>query len=138
MAAPKDVKVTEKASDIAKNIWLAGLGAYGKAFDEAQVRYEKASKDTSRMFDELVAKGKKLEGTTTTKISKARENTSSTLEDRIAKVRQSLGFGQPTVEDLARQVEELSEKLDLIIDAIGAKPKAKASKAATRKEDAEA
>lgn len=137
MAAPKDVKVTEKASDIAKNIWLAGLGAYGKAFDEAQVRYEKVSKDTSRMFDDLVAKGKKLEGTTTTKISKARANTTSTLEDRIAKVRQSLGFGQPTIEDLAAQVAEMSEKLDLIIETIGAKPKAKASKAA-KKEEADA
>ena len=28
-------KVTDKAGEIAKNIWLAGVGAYGKAVDEA-------------------------------------------------------------------------------------------------------
>ena len=27
-------KVTDKASEIAKNIWLAGVGAYGRAVDE--------------------------------------------------------------------------------------------------------
>jgi len=121
MAAPKDV--TDKASDIAKSIWLAGLGAYGKAFDEAQERYEKVSKDTTRMFDELVAKGKKLEDTTSTKLSNARNSTTTSLEERIAKVRHNLGFGQPSVEDLARQIEVLNEKLDLIMETIGAKPK---------------
>jgi DNA-binding ferritin-like protein len=121
MAAPKDV--TDKASDIAKSIWLAGLGAYGKAFDEAHERYEKVSKDTTRMFDELVAKGKKLEDTTSTKLSNARNSTTTSLEERIAKVRHNLGFGQPGVEDLARQIDALHEKLDLIIDTIGAKPK---------------
>lgn len=135
MAAPKDVKVTEKASDIAKNIWLAGLGAYGKAFDEAQERYEKVSKDTTRLFDDLVAKGKKLEDTTSTKLSSARSTTTSTLEERIAKVRSSLGFGQPSAEDLARRIDDLSEKLDLIIETIGAKPKAK-PKAAKKDDDA--
>jgi hypothetical protein len=134
MAAPKDVKVTEKASDIAKNIWLAGLGAYGKAFDEAQERYEKVSKDSSRLFDDLVAKGKKLEGTTSTKLSNARSSTTTSLEERISKVRHSLGFGQPRVEDLAKQIEELNDKLDLIIETIGAKPKAK-PKAAKKDEE---
>jgi len=35
-------KVSDKASEIAKNIWLAGVGAYGKAVDEAQGRLERA------------------------------------------------------------------------------------------------
>ena len=35
-------KVTDKAGEIAKNIWLAGVGAYGKAVEEAQGRLEKA------------------------------------------------------------------------------------------------
>ncbi len=36
--------VSDKASEIAKNIWLAGLGAYGKTFDEAQGRLERLDK----------------------------------------------------------------------------------------------
>ena len=34
-------KVTDKAGEIAKNIWLAGVGAYGKAVEDAQGRLEK-------------------------------------------------------------------------------------------------
>ena len=34
-------KVTDKAGEIAKNIWLAGVGAYGKAVDEARAASRK-------------------------------------------------------------------------------------------------
>ncbi len=36
MSSDDKSKVTDKASEIAKNIWLAGVGAYGRAVDEAQ------------------------------------------------------------------------------------------------------
>ena len=49
-------KASDKASEIAKNIWLAGLGAYGKAFDEAHDRLDKAAKEPPRLFKELVEK----------------------------------------------------------------------------------
>jgi len=126
MTAPKDNKVTEKASDIAKSIWLAGLGAYGKAFDEAHEHYEKVSKDTAHVFDELVAKGKKIDAATSGKLSSLRETTAASLEDRIAKVRQSLGFGQISTEDLAKRIDDLDVKLDLIIATLAAKPNAAA------------
>jgi len=120
MTTPKDNKVTDKASDIAKSIWLAGLGAYGKAFDEAHERYEKVSHDTARVFDELVAKGKKIDAATSGKLSSVRETTATSLEERIAKVRQSLGFGQVSTEELAKRIDDLDAKLDLIIQTIGA------------------
>ena len=53
-------KVNE-AEEFARKIWLAGLGAYGKSFDEAQGRYEKMSVEASKMFDDLVVKGSKIE-----------------------------------------------------------------------------
>ncbi|MEC8543440.1 MAG: hypothetical protein VXY89_07775, partial [SAR324 cluster bacterium] len=46
--------------------WLAGLGAYGKAVDEAHTQYKKVTdkvekvkgaSDQSELFDELVEKG---------------------------------------------------------------------------------
>ena len=120
MTSPKDAKVTEKASDMAKSIWLAGLGAYGKVFDEAHERYEKVSKDTTRMFDELVAKGKKLEDSTSTRLSSAASSTSASLEERIARVRNSLGFGHSD-EDLAKRIDEMNDKLDLILQMLSAK-----------------
>jgi predicted nucleic acid-binding Zn-ribbon protein len=138
-----DAKVGDKAGDLAKSIWLAGLGAYGKAFDEAQGRYEKVSKETSRMFDELVVKGKKLEDDTSGKLHDAKEKSTSTLDERITKVRQSLGFGEfskdAKIDDLSAKVEELSHKLDQVLKAVGEteqKPKAARSRSASKSSEA--
>lgn len=129
-------KTTEKTSDVAKSIWLAGLGAYGKAFDEAHERYEKVSKETTRLFDELVVKGKKFEDDTQGKLIEAKEKSSTSIEDRIAKVRRNLGFGEktsPSVADISKKVDELSAKLDLLIEAVGAQSKPKKSVARSSK-----
>ena len=121
----KEIKeMAEKAGDLAKNIWLAGLGAYGKALDEAQGQYEKVSekvsKESSRLFDELVAKGKKLEGETSEKLSEVKEKSTATLEERLAQVKGSLAFTSKTAEN-ADKLDEIISKLDLLIEAMGAK-----------------
>lgn len=123
------------ATDLAKNIWLAGLGAYGKAFDEAQGRYEKVSKETSRLFDELVDKGKSLEDETSGIIHEVKERSSSSLDERIVKVRQSLGFGEYSkdakLDELNEKVDELASKLDKImavLDSQAATDKPKATR----------
>ena len=139
MSDTNEIKeMAEKASDLAKNIWLAGLGAYGKALDEAQDQYEKVSEkvntESSRLFDELVAKGKKLEDDTQDKFSEAKEKSSASLEERLAQVKDSLTFTSKN-EDLGSQLEDVSKKLDLVIEALGAKTatkKAPAKKAAAK------
>ena len=136
MAESNEIKeMAEKASDLAKNIWLAGLGAYGKALDGAKDEYktvsDKVNKESTRLFDELVAKGKKLEGETTDKLSEVKEKSSANLEERLSQVKETLTFTSKT-DELADQVEEISKKLDLVIEALGAK-KAPAKKTATKK-----
>ncbi len=61
-------KVTDKASEIAKNIWLAGVGAYGKAYDQAQEQFssmqdqlEERRKKADKLYKELVKRGTKVE-----------------------------------------------------------------------------
>lgn len=116
-----------KTGDLAKNIWLAGLGAYGKAFDEASERYEKVSKETTRLFDDLVVKGKNLEDHTSDKITHTitdvKDKSSNSLDERITKVRQSLGFGEFSkdnkLDELNQKVDAISAKLDKLIDALG-------------------
>lgn len=135
MADTKEIKeMAEKASDLAKNIWLAGLGAYGKALDEAQGQYEKVSekvnKESTRLFDELVAKGKKLEGETSHKLHEVKEKSTATLEERLSQVKGSLSFTSKNT-DLTSQIEDLSSKLDLVLEALGAKTATK--KPATKK-----
>ncbi len=72
--------VSDKASEIAKNIWLAGLGAYGKAFDEAHDRLDKAAKEPERLFKDLVKKGSKLEDEVKNSLSSIRKSSASSVE----------------------------------------------------------
>jgi hypothetical protein len=49
--------------DLSRKIWLAGVGAYGRAYDLAQDQLEKVAGSASDMFDHLVARGEQLEDT---------------------------------------------------------------------------
>lgn len=99
-----------EAEDFARKIWLAGLGAYGKSFDEAQGRYEKLSVEASKVFDELVDKGETLETEAKDKF-KAKTN----VEERVAEVRKKLGLDKPSADE---KVEELSAKIDALTEAV--------------------
>lgn len=126
--------------DIARKIWLAGVGAYGRAYDEAQGAAEKFAAGANHTFDELVAKGEKIEDTVREAISKApagkkvatlvgevakkskdaTDKRRAALDARIDTVRKSLGetfapfnvgaLGQ-AVEALTRQVEALTAEV---------------------------
>jgi hypothetical protein len=134
-APAKDINLTDKASEVAKSIWLAGLGAYGKAFDEAVNQYGKVSKETSKMFDDLVEVGRKLDSESHAKLTKAKSKTTATIEERINKVRGSVNLGalsiggdSAKIEELNSKIDVLSEKLDALLDGMPAKPKAPKSR----------
>lgn len=120
--------------DVAKNIWLAGLGAYGRAFDEAQERYEQASKETPRLFTDLVEKGKSLESqarATIDDVAAKGKGTATSLEERINKMRANLGFGGVSADDF----ERLEKKVDALtkkVNAMGAPKKAPAKRSASK------
>ena len=102
-------KVNE-AEEFARKIWLAGLGAYGKSFDEAQGQYEKISVEASKMFDELVVKGSKIEGE-----AKDKFQVKDKVETRVAEVRKKLGLDNVSAD---QKVTELSAKIDALTDAV--------------------
>lgn len=122
--------------DVAKNIWLAGLGAYGRAFDEAQERYEQASKETPRLFTELVEKGKSLESqarATIDDVTARGKGTATSLEERINKMRANLGFGGVSADDferLEKKVDALAKKVNALSTPKKAPTKRAASKTA--------
>jgi outer membrane murein-binding lipoprotein Lpp len=105
-------KTTDKASDVAKNIWLAGLGAYGKAYDDAISRVEQAGKDVPKLFEDLVKKGAHIEADSSAPTENPLEKARTDIEERIAKMRENLGFGK-----IAGGGEELS-KLEAKVDAL--------------------
>ncbi len=114
-------KVTDKASEIAKNIWLAGVGAYGKAVEDAQDRLEKAGVEPPKLFRELVKAGTALEE----EARDALESTASarsSVEERIARVRENFHNQRPArIEDLQalhKKVDQLTRKVDRLTKSL--------------------
>ena len=131
-------KVSDKASEIAKNIWLAGVGAYGKAVDEAQGRLERAM-EPPKLFRDLVKAGSALEEDARSALE-ASSAAKSSVEQRISRVRENFHMQRPArIEDIAalqKKVDHLSRKVDKLAKALadkGVKAKAPAKKAAARK-----
>jgi hypothetical protein len=114
-------KVTDKASEIAKNIWLAGVGAYGKAAGEVQEQLEKAGVETPKLFKELVKAGAALEDEASEK-STPKRSPSSSVEERINKVRENFSLSRPSRSDelskLNAKIDLLSKKLDILTTAL--------------------
>jgi len=156
MAATKKTKKTAVVEtgvdmDIARKIWLAGVGAYGRAYTEAQDAAEKLAHGASEAFDQLVAKGELVEDTVRDRIAKApagkkvaslMEEVTKTskaqreaLEARIGAVRKSLtetlapfnlaALGE-AVQALTVQVESLTEEVAALKAEKPAKKPAKA------------
>lgn len=138
--AKKIIKKTDD-SDVARKIWLAGVGAYGRAFNEAQERIEKLADDAGEMFEELVARGEKIEDDVRKRIGKSDTASKVTefvdqarkfqkfqradIEDRVAAVRKTIGetFSAPAnLLNIGRTLDKLSKKVDaLATDVAGLK-----------------
>jgi len=107
-------KVTDKASEIAKNIWLAGVGAYGRAVDEAQSNLKKATPQPPKLFRDLVKAGSQLEE----EASEARAAALSSVEERIAQVRENFQMHRPArmedLDNLHKKVDKLTRKVDAL------------------------
>lgn len=115
------------AEEMARKIWLAGLGAYGKGYEEIKGRMESLSNDSNKLFDELVAKGEKLETEGKGKVEEVKNEVvaKTAIESRIESVRTKLGFNNT---DNDQKIEELSSKIDALTAAVAklaTKPAAK-------------
>jgi len=121
-------ETTDKASDVAKNIWLAGLGAYGKAYDDAVSRVEQAGKDVPKLFEDLVKKGAHIEADSPP-AENPLEKACTDIEERIAKMRENLGFGKiistgDDISQLAAKVDALTNKVNSLSRELGSLKKA--------------
>ena len=100
----------ETAEEVARKIWLAGLGAYGKSFEEIQSQYEKLNSETTRLFEELVSKGQKLEAQTKEKFT-----VNKSVDKGIDDLRKKLGLDSS---DADTKIDELSQKVDALTKAV--------------------
>jgi len=136
--------VADKASEIAKNIWLAGVGAYGKAVDDAQTRFEKAGVEPPKLFKDLVKAGAALEEEARSSMEDIK-TASSSVEERINRVRENFSLSRyargsdlvalhQKVDKLSRQLAQLNNALKaagVLTTAAKTKRKTPAKKATT-------
>ena len=121
--------------DTVRKIWLAGIGAYGRAVTEAKGAVDTLAGKGSEVFDELVQKGEMLETVGKYKASElvgkgselvgkgkaAVEDITPDFEidDRIAKMRARLsGAAEKRDDRLTARVDRLEAKLDAILDKL--------------------
>ncbi len=127
------------AGDMARKIWLAGIGAYGRAFSEAQESIAKVSDETSKYFEDLVERGEEIEDAVETRgreIAKQVTSSGFSMEDRIKEMRERLKLGavggESRLDAIEARLAAIEDKLDRII-AAGAPQKRKAAKRKTAK-----
>ena len=139
--ADDKTKVTDKASEIAKNIWLAGVGAYGKAVDEAQGRMEKAGVEPPKLFRDLVKAGAALEEEARGAIE-AGQAARSSVEERIQRARENFNLQRPARgEDLLalhEKIDRIEARLDMLMAALAEGGRAARKPAAKAKTKAKA
>ena len=135
----KDKKTKPMSGDTARKIWLAGIGAYGRAFGEAQEQFSKVTKGGGKVFDELAAKGEMIE----TMVSyKGKEIAKDALEkvgavgdgfdmdDRIAKMRNRLkrADGDEEMGGIEERLDRVEVKLDAVLALLKPAPKKRAAR----------
>lgn len=119
-------------TDIARRIWLAGVGAYGRAFETAQGQFDKLAGTASEAFEQLVARGEALEDMVRVRISDNeaaqkvagvvekiedfRTERRAALEARVESVRKTLGETIAPFNPLAlsRQIEALTKRVEAL------------------------
>ena len=114
MARAPRQKAAEQAESLARRIWLAGLGAYGQSLEDAQQHLGRAGGEASRLFQELVDKGQRIEEQSRSGIRRSLDEARSAISDRV-------GSNARSLEDMIRRVRDkvgpdtaLSGRLDAL------------------------
>jgi len=107
----------DKAEAMAKNIWLAGLGAYSKTYeeisdryDDVQDKYEEINAEGQKLFGDLVGRGQLVQDQLETKVGKGRKS----LEDRVDEIKSRFGGGLSSYIDLPERLSRAAEKIEAV------------------------
>jgi poly(hydroxyalkanoate) granule-associated protein len=111
----------KEGMEIARKIWLAGVGAYGRVYQEAAGRVEKVTGAANEMFDQLVEKGEQVEDLV--KASIAKNETASKVTDLVEKnVATVKEVSETRINDLEERFETVRktvmEKVSPLMDKI--------------------
>ena len=107
-----------EAQKTAKQVWFAGLGAYGRVFDEVstratkvseelQARYSRLQEERAELVEDLVARGEKVQDDAEARLKEGRAN----IEDQIETAKNRL-VGMTSKVDIPARLQGLSDRLE--------------------------
>ena len=112
-------KIGGMRDEMLHNIWLAGLGAYAKSAEEVG----QLSARGQSLFDELIARGKKVEESTRERVAHAAEQGSELVEGRVQRLMQkAAGMDGGKLEQLNDKLDNLSRQVESLLKAKGMAP----------------
>ncbi len=127
MAKAGKRRSAEQAEGLARRIWLAGLGAYGTSMEDAHGPLGRAGEEASRLFQELVEKGQRIEEQNRDalrnrldearhRISERAQSNTRSVEEMIQRVREKIGIEAA----VAAPLDALTRRVDGIARRLGA------------------
>ena len=127
MAKTGKRRSAEQAEGLARRIWLAGLGAYGTSMEDAHGPLGRAGEEASRLFQELVEKGQRIEEQNRDalrnrldearhRISERAQSNTRSVEEMIQRVREKIGIEAA----VAAPLDALTRRVDGIARRLGA------------------
>ncbi len=106
-------KVRDSGEQVARNIWLAGLGVYSKSLEEAQDLNGK----TNALFDELVERGRAVESETKQKVAKTTEAARDSVDTRVNDLFHKLsGFDRSKLDEMNAKLDKLAAAVDKLTE----------------------
>lgn len=119
-------KIGGMGDEMLRNIWLAGLGAYAKSAEEVG----QLSARGQSLFEELIARGKKVEESTRERVAHAAEQGSELVEGRVQRLMQkAAGMDGGKLEQLNDKLDNLSRQVESLLKAKGMAPLTEAAPA---------
>ncbi len=117
--------VTDNVIEYARQVWLAGLGAFakaeregGKLFEALVERGEAVEEQARQKADEVVEDLKERLDEVRHKAAKNWNNLEKAFQKRVARALHRLGVpSREDIQNLARQVNELQASIKAMIDA---------------------
>lgn len=97
---------------LARNVWLAGLGAYGKGTDTLASKFDKAYEESNQLFNDLVTRGGEIQSNLEAKIKQQ-----TLFEQRVDEVRNKLGLNESVSDE---QIDALAAKVDALTELVAA------------------
>ena len=111
--ATKVSKRIEATTDMAHKIWLAGVGAYGKAYDNARDSANNVNAQSTELFEELVKRGEEIEGDVRTRLKS---------DERVTKATEQVQKAMDTARDIQGQARsQFDVRMERMRDVLGVK-----------------